>query len=43
MFRYWGADNELLLPNELNRRFPWLNTNGIALGCLGLKNEGWYQ
>jgi sarcosine oxidase len=36
-----GADNALLSPAELARRFPWLNTDGLAGGCLGLSNEGW--
>ncbi|HYB10058.1 MAG TPA: FAD-binding oxidoreductase [Alphaproteobacteria bacterium] len=35
-----AADNALLGPSELSARFPWLNTNGIALGSLGLSNEG---
>jgi sarcosine oxidase len=36
-----GADNVLLAPQELRRRFPWLCTDGIAAGCLGLSGEGW--
>ncbi|KAJ8680876.1 hypothetical protein QAD02_016663 [Eretmocerus hayati] len=38
-----GARNALLLPSQLEQRFPWLNTDGIALGCLGLENEGWFD
>ena len=30
-----GAAMELLEPAELRRRYPWLNTDGIQLGCLG--------
>ena len=36
-----GADVALLSPEELGERFPWLNTEGIALGALGLSGEGW--
>lgn len=36
-----GAKNEILTPNKLKSKFPWLNTDGIALGCHGLENEGW--
>ena len=38
-----GADNALLGPRELVARFPWLDTRGIALGSLGLSNEGWFD
>jgi FAD-dependent oxidoreductase domain-containing protein 1 len=36
-----GADNVLLSANELQSRFPYLNTEGIAAGCFGLSGEGW--
>jgi FAD-dependent oxidoreductase domain-containing protein 1 len=36
-----GAENVLLSADELGERFPWLNTDGIALGSLGLRHEGW--
>lgn len=38
-----GADNALLGPRELAARFPWLNADGVALGSLGLSNEGWFD
>ncbi|EDW37252.1 GL25633 [Drosophila persimilis] len=38
-----GARNELLTPDRLAARFPWLNTKGIALGCHGLEKEGWFN
>lgn len=41
--RSLGAKNTLLSPNKLKERFPWINVNGIELGCLGLKNEGWFD
>ncbi len=33
----------LLEPKELKERFPWLNTEGIVLGSLGIKDEGWFD
>jgi FAD-dependent oxidoreductase domain-containing protein 1 len=36
-----GADNVLMSANELQSRFPYLNTEGIAAGCFGLSGEGW--
>ncbi len=36
-----GAENVLLTAPEMAQRFPWLNTEGLALGSLGLKHEGW--
>ncbi|MFI5023674.1 MAG: NAD(P)/FAD-dependent oxidoreductase [Alphaproteobacteria bacterium] len=41
--RAHGADNALLPPAALAERFPWLSTEGIALGSLGLSNEGWFD
>lgn len=38
-----GAKNIILTPEKLKSRFPWLNTNGIAAGCLGLEKEGWFD
>ena len=38
-----GADVRLLSPDELRERFPWLSTDGIALGSLGLSGEGWFD
>ncbi len=36
-----GGDIELLDPDCLARRFPWLNVDGIALGAFGRSGEGW--
>ncbi len=33
----------LLDPDALQSRFPWLSTDGIALGSLGLDGEGWFD
>jgi glycine/D-amino acid oxidase-like deaminating enzyme len=38
-----GADVVLLTPAELAARFPWLSTDGIAAGSLGLTGEGWFD
>ncbi|XP_022205180.2 FAD-dependent oxidoreductase domain-containing protein 1 isoform X1 [Nilaparvata lugens] len=38
-----GAKNQLMTPEMLKKKFPWLNTDGIALACLGLENEGWFD
>lgn len=38
-----GARNELLMPEKLKQKFPWLNVDGIALGCHGLEKEGWFD
>ncbi|TCT08065.1 NAD(P)/FAD-dependent oxidoreductase [Aquabacter spiritensis] len=38
-----GADIALLTPDALAARFPWLDTDGIALGSLGLSGEGWFD
>ncbi len=36
-----GAHNVLLCAKDLQSRFPYLNTDGIAAGCFGLSGEGW--
>jgi len=38
-----GADVALLDPCTLRARFPWLSTEGIAMGSLGLSGEGWFD
>jgi FAD-dependent oxidoreductase domain-containing protein 1 len=38
-----GASVALLDPTALAARFPWLNTEGLALGSLGLAGEGWFD
>jgi sarcosine oxidase len=39
--RACGAENMLLTPAQMRERFPWLATEGVAAGCLGLSGEGW--
>ena len=41
--RAHGADVALLEPEALRRRFPWLTTEDVALGALGLSGEGWFD
>ena len=38
-----GARNEILTAKRLREKFPWLNTDGIELGCHGLEKEGWFD
>ena len=38
-----GASTTLLTPAALSQRFPWLNLEGIALGCFGESGEGWFD
>ncbi|MGH7709174.1 MAG: NAD(P)/FAD-dependent oxidoreductase [Vulcanimicrobiaceae bacterium] len=38
-----GADVELLEPDELRARFPWLATDGVTLGSFGRSGEGWFD
>ncbi|XP_076765384.1 FAD-dependent oxidoreductase domain-containing protein 1 [Xylocopa sonorina] len=40
---FLGAKNIILSPDKLKNMFPWLNTNGIEIGCLGLEKEGWFD
>ena len=36
-----GAENVILTAAELATRFPWLNTDDLVAGSLGLRHEGW--
>ena len=38
-----GADIELLDAPALQARWPWLATEGIALGAWGVRGEGWFD
>ena len=41
--RAHGADIELLTPAALQARWPWLATDGLALGAHGVRGEGWFD
>ena len=41
--RAHGARIELLGPDALAARFPWLNTADLALGSHGAEAEGWFD
>jgi FAD-dependent oxidoreductase domain-containing protein 1 len=38
-----GANIALLSPEEIQARFPYLSVEGVALGALGLRGEGWFD
>ena len=38
-----GADIALLEPEQIQARFPYLSVEGVALGALGLRGEGWFD
>lgn len=37
------ANVALLSPADLGTRYPWMSTDGVALGSLGLRGEGWFD
>src|SRR5690606_16776798 len=38
-----GADVELIAPETLAARFPWLCVDGIAIASFGRAGEGWFD
>lgn len=38
-----GADTELLDPDGLAAKFPWLAVDDLAAGCFGRSGEGWFD
>ncbi|XP_034230662.1 FAD-dependent oxidoreductase domain-containing protein 1-like [Thrips palmi] len=40
MYRELDWKHQFLTPSLLKRRFPWLNLDGVAAGCLGMNREG---
>ncbi|XP_069038681.1 FAD-dependent oxidoreductase domain-containing protein 1 [Lepisosteus oculatus] len=38
-----GAKVALFSPTQLKEKFPWINTDGVALASYGLENEGWFD
>ncbi len=43
MQRGLGADTRVLSPSELKARYPWMNTDDLVAGSLGLRDEGWFD
>lgn len=43
MQRGFGADTRVLTPAELSARYPWMNTEDLSAGSLGLRDEGWFD
>ncbi|XP_014444306.1 FAD-dependent oxidoreductase domain-containing protein 1 [Tupaia chinensis] len=41
--RQEGAKVCLMSPEQLRTKFPWINTEGVALASYGLENEGWFD
>jgi glycine/D-amino acid oxidase-like deaminating enzyme len=38
-----GADIDLMSPDALKARFPWLNVEDLAAGAYGVSGEGWFD
>lgn len=38
-----GAYVDVLTPDQIKKRFPWISTDGIMLGAHGVQNEGWFD
>lgn len=43
MQRAEGAQTELLTPDDLARRFGWLQLDDVVLGSFGPRDEGWFD
>ncbi|KAM5132653.1 FAD-dependent oxidoreductase domain-containing protein 1 [Mantella aurantiaca] len=41
--REQGAKVILFSPEQLKKKFPWINTQDVALASYGLENEGWFD
>ncbi|XP_045339359.1 FAD-dependent oxidoreductase domain-containing protein 1 isoform X3 [Leopardus geoffroyi] len=38
-----GAKVCLMSPEQLRNKFPWINTEGVALASYGMEHEGWFD
>ncbi|XP_064029339.1 FAD-dependent oxidoreductase domain-containing protein 1 isoform X2 [Pogoniulus pusillus] len=38
-----GAQVALLSPAQLKEKFPWIDTEGVAVASYGLEDEGWFD
>ncbi|XP_075992157.1 FAD-dependent oxidoreductase domain containing lethal (2) 37Bb [Anticarsia gemmatalis] len=43
MLNELGVRNQVLTKTEINRRFPWINTQDIKLGCMAIEGEGTFN
>ncbi|XP_040848628.1 FAD-dependent oxidoreductase domain-containing protein 1 isoform X1 [Ochotona curzoniae] len=41
--RQEGAKICLMSPEQLRNKFPWINTEGVALASYGMEDEGWFD
>ncbi|XP_054381383.1 FAD-dependent oxidoreductase domain-containing protein 1 isoform X10 [Pongo abelii] len=41
--RQVGAKISLMSPDQLRNKFPWINTEGVALASYGMEDEGWFD
>ncbi|XP_064124956.1 FAD-dependent oxidoreductase domain-containing protein 1 isoform X1 [Loxodonta africana] len=41
--RQEGAKVCLMSPEQLRNKFPWINTEGVALASYGMEDEGWFD
>ncbi|XP_039110831.1 FAD-dependent oxidoreductase domain-containing protein 1 [Hyaena hyaena] len=41
--RQEGAKVSLMSPEQLRNKFPWINTEGVALASYGMEQEGWFD
>ncbi|XP_002754618.1 FAD-dependent oxidoreductase domain-containing protein 1 isoform X2 [Callithrix jacchus] len=41
--RQEGAKVCLMSPDQLRNKFPWINTEGVALASYGMEDEGWFD
>ncbi|XP_072585505.1 FAD-dependent oxidoreductase domain-containing protein 1 isoform X2 [Vulpes vulpes] len=41
--RQEGAKVCLMSPEQLRNKFPWINTDGVALASYGMEHEGWFD
>ncbi|XP_063838810.1 FAD-dependent oxidoreductase domain-containing protein 1 [Ostrinia nubilalis] len=38
-----GLKNDLLSIEDIKKRFPWINTHDVKLGCIGTESEGFFN
>ena len=43
MQRGLGAATEVLAPEELSRRYPWMQFDDVTAGSFGPRDEGWFD